>query len=108
MIPKQRYVDGGQIGGTIQMMIQSMFIFNFVTFVNTCAIAYHSFLYEYVSLTFGVIIIIICTFCWWLCYYTIIYPSIITFANRQSYKHNSPIKADILRIENKIDELMNR
>lgn len=96
---KQFKIDNGQLGGTLQIIIQSMFIFNFLTFINTCALAYYSFLYRYVSLSVGIILMIIGTLSWWIIYYTIVYPSILRFANRQSYTHGSPIKKDLEEIK---------
>lgn len=103
---KQRRIDNGQIGGAIQMVIQSMFIFNFVTFVNTCALAYTSFLHDYVSLQTAIVLILVGAFGWWITYYAIIYPSILRFANRQSYNHGSPIKDDLEELHGKVDRLM--
>lgn len=87
------------------MVMQSMFIINLITFINTCAIVYHSFLYKYVSLQTGIILIVVCACMWWLFYYSIIYPSTMQFANRQSYKHSSPIKKDFDYIKQELEEI---
>jgi len=102
---KQIRIDNGQLGGTIQIIIQSMFIFNFLTFINTCALAYHSFLYRYVSLSVGIILMVVGAFSWWIIYYSIIYPSIIRFANRQAYTHGSPVKEDFKEIKEMLKDL---
>lgn len=102
---KQFKIDNGQIGGAITIIINSMFIFNFLTFINTCAIAYDLFLHRYVSLEIGIGIMLIGSGLWFLTYYAIVYPSIIRFANRQMYIHDSPIKEDLEIIKKELEEL---
>jgi hypothetical protein len=102
---KQVKIDNGQIGGIITIIINSMFVFNFVTFVNTCAIAYDLFLHEYVSLQVGVVLLLAGAGGWFFLYYAIIYPSIIRFANKQAYLHDSPIKEDLDIIKKKLEEM---
>jgi hypothetical protein len=92
---KQVKIDNGQLGGVLQMVNQSMFIFNFLTFITNIALFYESIMYKYVSFRTGAIIMMVCVICWWITYYTIIYPSMIRFANRQTYKHGNPIRSDI-------------
>lgn len=96
---KQLKIDNGQVGGLVTIFIQSMFIFNFFTFINTCAIMYHTFLHEYVSLAVGIILMFAGALLWWLAYYAIVYPSMIRFTNRQQYLHDSPIQKDLEEIK---------
>lgn len=96
---KQIKIDNGQLGGTIQIIIQSMFVFNFATFISTSALLYDSVLYKYVSLPVGICMLLVGASSWWLIYYAVVYPSIVRFANRQAYAHGSPIKADLEEIK---------
>jgi len=102
---KQIKVDNGQIGGIITIIINSMFVFNFFTFINTCAIAYDLFLHEYVSLQTGIALMLVGSCGWFAVYYAIIYPSIIRFANKQAYIHDSPIKEDLDIIKKELEQL---
>jgi len=102
---KQIKIDNGQIGGIITIIINSMFVINFFTFVNTCAIAYDLFLHRYVSLQVGIVILIVGAGGWFFVYYAIIYPSIIRFANKQAYIHDSPIKEDLDIIKKELEDL---
>lgn len=105
-LPKQLHIDNGQIGGTIQIILQSMFLVNFATFVSTLILLYNTVLYKYVQWYVAGVVLIIGIVSWWIIYYVIVYPSIITFVNRQQYTHKNPIREDIKRIENKLDKLM--
>lgn len=102
---KQLKIDNGQLGGTIQIIIQSMFIFNFATFISTSALLYDSILYKYVSLPVGVLLLLVGAGSWWMAYYAIVYPSIIRFANRQAYAHGSPIRRDLEEIKEQLAKL---
>ena len=101
---KQIKIDNGQIGGIITIIINGMFIFQFVTFINTCAIAYDLFLHKYVSLEFGIGLMLVGSFTWFFIYYCVVYPSIIRFANAQMYIHDSPIQKDLAEIKKMIEK----
>lgn len=98
MTIKQLQIDNGQIGGVIQMFLQSMFIFNMLTFVNTSILVYQSFLCRYISFNLFFIVFFILLISWISFFYLIIYPSTVRFSNRQAYTHGSPIKADFEKI----------
>lgn len=102
---KQIHVDNGQIGGFIQVVIQSMFVFNFVTFVNTTLTVYNQFLKNYISLYVGMLLIGFASAVWWGVYYIVIFPSMIQYGNRQAWVHESPIKKEFERLNQKIDKL---
>jgi len=80
-----------------------MFVFNFVTFVNTCALIYDSFLHRYVSLELGIVCLLLCSGLWWFFYYAVIFPSTIKFANRQNYIHSNPIRDDLEKIKERLE-----
>lgn len=98
-IPKQLHVDGGQMGGAITVVLNSMFVFNLITFINTSALAYSTYLKWYISPLTCVILIAICSIIWWAIYYFVLYPSIIQFNNRQCYIHENPMAVDLTEIK---------
>jgi hypothetical protein len=102
---KQRKIDNGQIGGVIQMIMQSSFILSFFTFVNTSGVFYHVYLHKFVSVWTYIILFLCIWGGWVLFYYTIQYPSHIRFSNRQSYTHGSPVKRDFQKVLTKLDEI---
>lgn len=102
---KQYKIDNGQCGGFIQMIIQSMFIVSFFTFINTSLLAYQSIFYEYISFYLYVILIFGFIVFWVYIYYSVLYPSIIIFINRQVYEHKNLVKADILLLREQLDRI---
>lgn len=102
---KQIKIDNGQMGGTIQMILNSMFVFNLLTFINTSILLYQSVIYKYIPLVLYILSIICFAFVWVSIYYFIIYPSVIRFGNRQSYAHGSPIKKDFDKINKQLYEI---
>lgn len=102
---KQYKIDNGRCGGFIQMVVQSMFIISFFTFVNTSLMAYQSIFYKYVSFYLYVILIFGFIVFWVYVYYSVLYPSIIIFINRQAYEHKNLIKADILLLREQLDRI---
>ena len=102
---KQYKIDDGKCGGFIQILVQSMFIVSFFTFVNTSLIVYQSLFYKYISFYLYFILIFVIIVFWVYAYYSILYPSIVIFMNRQSYAHENLIKADILKLREQLDRI---
>lgn len=102
---KQIRIDSGQLGGSIQIIMQSMFIVNLFNFAGVFLLIYDKFLKEYVSLLTGVIIICCGAVAWWACYYVFIVPSVIQYSNRQGYKHGNPVKRDFELINDRLDKI---
>ncbi|AKJ39361.1 hypothetical protein [Methanosarcina barkeri] len=102
---KQIHVDNGQIGGVIQVVIQSMFLCNFITFVNTTLTVYNQFLKNYISLYTGILLICFASALWWGVYDIVTFPSMLQYGNRQAWVHESPIKKEFERLNQKIDKL---
>lgn len=102
---KQYKIDDGQSGGFIQMVVQSMFIVSFFTFINTSLMVYQSIFYEYISFYLYVILIFGFIVFWVYVYYSLLYPSIIIFINRQAYEHKNLVKADILLLREQLDRI---
>lgn len=102
---KQKHIDNGKLGGIISIVINSMFVFNFVTFVNTTLTVYDRWLRDIIPLWSCVLLIGCCSLVWFAIYYVIIYPSIMQFANRQAYIHESPIKAEFDKLNSRLDEI---
>jgi phosphotransferase system glucose/maltose/N-acetylglucosamine-specific IIC component len=111
-IPKQLHVDGGQIGGALTVVLNSMFVFNFITFINTSALIYSNYLKWYISPLVCIVLIAVCSVVWWAIYYFVLYPSIMQFNNKQCYIHENPmisdlneIKESLIMIEEKLSKL---
>jgi uncharacterized protein YybS (DUF2232 family) len=102
---KQVHVDTGQLGGVITTIVNSMFVYSFITFVNSSMLVYSEYLKDYLSPTMGILILAIGSFIWFASYYFIVYPSIMQFNNRQSYIHENPLKADLDEIKEELRQL---
>lgn len=102
---KQVHIDNGKLGGIIQVIIQSMFIVNLFNFGGVALLTYDKFLKDHVPLYIGVAAVMCGAVIWWICYYSIIYPSIVQYGNRQGYKHGSPVKSDFELLNKRLDEI---
>jgi len=102
---RQFHVDSGQIGGLIQIITQSNFIFNMLNFVGVWTLFYDRFLKVYIPIYYGMIIIISGVIAWWCIYYSIVYPSLIQYTNRQSWKHRNPIKKEFDDMNERLDKI---
>jgi len=102
---RQIHIDNGKLGGIISIIINSMFIFNFITFINTTLTVYNTWLRDIIPLWLCVIIICGGSITWFSTYYTILYPSIMQFANRQAYIHSSPIKEEFDKLNARLDSI---
>lgn len=106
---KQFHVDSGQIGGTIQVIMQSNFIFTVVNSIGIWLIVYNDYLSKYIPLYIGVLIGLFAVPMWWLFYYSVVQPSLIQYSNRQAWKHSSPVKKEFEVLNerlNKIEKLL--
>lgn len=104
-LPKQKHIDTGQLGGMLQIIIQSMGLLTLFNFIGIASLFYDRFLSSYFPIYIGIALIIAGAGVWWITYYTLIYPSIIQFSQRQAYAHNSPVKKDFEKLNQKIDKL---
>ena len=102
---KQIHIDKGQIGGVIQVITQSMFIVNIFNFIGVWTLLYDRFLRGIIPFYLGMCIVVCCALAWWTAYYSIIYPSLSQYSNKQAWKHNSPIKAEFERLNKRLDDL---
>ena len=102
---KQVKVDDGELGGFINVAMNSMFIFTLVNSVGIYALFFDKFLSKYISLSTGIIAIIISILIWWIVYYSIIYPSVIRYGNRQAWKHGNPYKVEFDLINERLDKI---
>jgi len=104
-VVRQFHVDSGQIGGTIQVIMQSNFIFTVINSIGIWLIVYNDYLSKYIPLYIGVLIGLFAVPTWWLIYYSIIQPSLIQYANRQSWKHSSPVKKEFEVLNKRLDKI---
>lgn len=102
---KQLLIDNGQVGGFIQVVVNSMFVFNFMTFINSSVTVYDSYLKSLIPPYLGFALLAAISIGWWVVYYVFIFPSIVQYSNRQSYMHNSPIKSDFARLNERFQSL---
>ena len=104
-LPKQRHIDTGQLGGMLQIIIQSMGLLTLFNFFGIASLFYDRFLSSFFPVYIGLALILLGAGVWWLTYYILVYPSIIQFSQRQAYAHNSPVKKDFEKLNQKIDKL---
>lgn len=76
-----------------------------LTFAGTYMLIYDRYLREYISIYAGILLIFCGLLSYWTVYYTIIYPSIVQYGNRQAWLHNSPIKQNFEAINKRLDKI---
>lgn len=104
-LPKQKHIDKGQLGGILQIFTRSNIPMVPITFIGTASLCYDRFLKPYCSISTGIVVIIICAVAWWIFDYTVLYPSQVQFGNHQGYAHNSPIKTDFEKVNDRLDKI---
>lgn len=103
---KQRNVDNGELGGAYSVFLGTFALLGFATFVNTSISTYQTFWNRYFTATeFVLIIVSALVFGMWF-YYAVFTPSQQKYANRQSYNHDNLIRKDIIRVEKKMDSIV--
>lgn len=108
---KQIHIDNGQLGRIIQVIVQSMFVFNFFTFLQVCMNTYTTYLKTYLSIYQGATILLCCFMLWWCAYYFVVYPSIVQYSNTQGWRHGNPMKVEFEELNkrlNKIEEMLKK
>lgn len=105
-IPEQKKV-GPFWGGVKDILGRAMFYIGILNFILIMITAYHTSIKDMIPVPFwiflmalSIVFLIAMIF-----EYVIILPSSISFSNRQSYKHDNPIKEDMNRILNKLDNI---
>lgn len=102
---KQIHIDNGKVGGTIQIITQSMFIVNLFNFAGVALLTYDKFLKDRIPIWAGITALMLCAVSWWVIYYSVIVPSILQYSNRQGYKHGNPVKKDFELLNERLDRL---
>jgi hypothetical protein len=102
---RQFHIDSGQVGGIMQVIIQSNFIFTVLNSIAVWILVYDKYLSGHVPIYIGVLIGVICVPSWWFFYYSVLYPSLVQYTNRQSWKHNNPIKKEFDDVNRRLDKI---
>ncbi len=103
---KQRNIDNGEIGGAYSVFLGTFALLGFATFVNTSISTYQTFWNRYFTATEFVLIITSALVLGMWFYYAVFTPSQQKYANRQSYNHDNLLKKDIIRVEEKVDKVI--
>ena len=104
-ITTQYKIDNGQIGGLIAVFSSSLIILSPFSFIGILALNYDRYLKYWISLeTFAVISVISFILYEWT-FFSIIYPSMMQFANRRFYLHDSPMQYDVSQLKITLDKL---
>lgn len=108
-IPDQKKVSPFW-GGIKELLGRAMFYIGIINFILIMITAYHTSIKNFMPIPFWaffvtltVILFIVMIF-----EYIVILPSSIAFSNRQSYKHDNPIKEDMNKIITKLDDIEQR
>lgn len=98
----------GKVGAFIHVLYLTMPLFGALSYTMS-AVTMYTVLLPYIKpivpwlsapLFFGTCIILCGTMLF--CFYKFVYPSYMTFQNRQEYSHNSLIKQDLDKIKKKL------
>jgi|SRR3989304_7556199 len=94
-------------GGLKELLIRAMVYIGIINFILIMITAYHTAIKDIMPIPFWLFFLVLTfiLFVVMIFEYIVVLPSSIAFANRQSYKHDNPIKDDIIRILKKLDEI---
>jgi len=104
-ITTQYKIDNGQIGGIIAVFSTSLVILSPFSFIGILALNYDKYLKYWMSLEMFIIASITISILYEWIFFTIIYPSIMQFANRRAYMHDSPIQRDVAELKNTLNNV---
>jgi len=108
-IPEQKKVSPFW-GGIKELLSRAMFYIGIINFILIMITAYHTSIKDILQMPFWIffsiltiILGIVMVF-----EYIVVLPSSVAFSNRQSYKHENPIKDDMIKILKKLDDIERR
>lgn len=105
-IPEQKRVSPF-LGGLKELFSRVMFYVGIINFILIVVTAYHTSIKDIMPIPFLAFfsILIVGLFVAMIFEYIIVLPSSVAFSNRQSYKHDNPIKEDMNKILKKLDNI---
>lgn len=105
-IPEQKKVSPFW-GGIKELLGRAMFYIGIINFILIMITAYHTSIKDIMPIPFWTFFLILTAivFVVMIFEYIIILPSSMAFSNRQSYKHDNPIKDDMNKILKKLDNI---
>lgn len=103
-VPEQKKVSTFW-GGIKELLGRAMFYIGIINFILIMITAYHTSIKDIMPIPFWTffLALIVILFIVMVFEYVIILPSSIAFSNRQSYKHDNPIKDDMNKVLKKLD-----
>ena len=94
-------------GGIKELLSRAMFYIGIINFILIMITAYHTSIKDIMPvpfwiffMTLTVVLFIVMVF-----EYVVVLPSSIAFSNRQSYKHDNPLKDDITKVLSKLNSI---
>jgi len=105
-IPEQKRVSPF-LGGLKELFSRVMFYAGIINFILIVVTAYHTSIKDIMPIPFLAFfsILIVGLFIAMIFEYIVVLPSSVAFSNRQSYKHDNPIRDDMLKILKKLDNI---
>lgn len=105
-IPEQKKISPF-LGGLKELFSRVMFYAGIINFILIVVTAYHTSIKDITTIPFWAffLTLIIGLFIAMVFEYIIVLPSSISFSNRQSYKHDNPIREDMNKILKKLDDI---
>ena len=105
-IPEQKKVSPFW-GGLKELLGRAMFYIGIINFILITITAYHTSIKDIMPIPFWIffLLLFIGLLILMILEYVIILPSSIAFSNRQSYKHDNPVKDDINKILSKLENM---
>jgi BMFP domain-containing protein YqiC len=97
-------------GGIKDVLSRAMFYISIINFILIMVTAYHTSIKDIIPIPFWTFFIVLSTllFVVMIFEYVIMLPSSVVFSNRQSYKHENPMRDDMNRILEKLDIMERR
>lgn len=102
---KQYHIDNGFIGGCINSFLNSMWVFNLITPINTIMILqiYLKGIGINIPILYILISTVILLFVWVIINFSFFEPTMIIQRQRQAVSHNNPMMEEIKKINAKLD-----
>jgi len=108
-IPEQKKVSPFW-GGIKELLSRAMFYIGIINFILIMITSYHTSIKDILTIPFWVFFLIMTVILGivMIFEYIVVLPSSVAFSNRQSYKHDNPIKDDFIKILKKLDDIERR
>jgi len=104
-ILRQHTIDGGQLGGLINVFSASLVILSPFSFLGILALNYDRYIKYWIDLNTFITISAFCFVAYEWLFFTLVYPSMVQFGNKQACTFENPLLNEIKELKASIKEI---